>query len=73
MNIIVSANLPGGHQADYVTTMKTLVPIVNDSVQTLFFKEQSGEDTEIMASEFLDSLSGENYRPSSPGYDPNGW
>jgi predicted RNA-binding protein YlqC (UPF0109 family) len=52
VNIIVSANLPGGHHADYVMTMKTIVPIINDSVQSLFFKEQSGGDAEIMASEF---------------------
>ena len=73
VNIIVAANLPDGRNADYKKTMKAIVPIINASVQRLEEDLTTGGNSEISASEFLDSLSGEDYRPSSPCYDPNGW
>jgi len=70
VHIIVSANIPGGHHADYKKTMCALTPIISQSVINLQKVKESS--SEIMASEFLDNISPQ-YLPGCTDYSNDDW
>jgi hypothetical protein len=70
VHIIVSANIPGGHLADYKKTMCSLTPIISQSVLNLQKVKESS--SEIMASEFLDNI-GPQYLPGCTDYANDDW
>ena len=70
VHIIVSANIPGGHHADYKKTLCALTPIISQSVLNLQKVKESS--TEIMASEFLDNIAPQ-YLPGCTDYANDDW
>jgi len=69
VHIIVSANILGGHNADYKNTMCVLTPIISNAVINL---QKVRESSEVMASEFLDNISPQ-YLPGCTDYSNEGW
>ena len=65
VHIIISANIPGGRQADYRKTMCSLTPIISQSVLKL---QKVNESAEVLASEFLD-----DFCSGSPRYCNDNW
>ena len=66
--IIVSANIPGGRNADYKKTMCALTPIISQSVLKL---QKIKESSEVLASEFLNDFA--PYPPGCTDYTNEGW
>lgn len=69
VHIIVSANIPGGREADYKKSMCTLTPIISQSVLRL---QKVKESSEVMASEFLDEFSPPIFTMSN-AYPSDNW